>query len=110
MGRIAREGVDCQPEPEHLFGATQPGSQFVQLEVRDLEVAEIVLVHGLSVHASTGQPSSDDGMMVAEDTLGGEGIQPTSRAQSAPLRPGTGGGFQTMQGVWRRALNVVWQA
>ena len=31
--------VDGQPQPEHLFGAAQPGAQFVQLEVRELEMA-----------------------------------------------------------------------
>ncbi len=37
-----RERIDCQPQ--HLFGAAQPGTQFVQLEVRDLEVAEGALM------------------------------------------------------------------
>jgi hypothetical protein len=44
------EGIDGQPQPENLLGAAQSGAQFVQLNVRDLEVAEIVLVQGLSVH------------------------------------------------------------
>jgi len=30
------EGIDGQPQPEDLGGATQPGSQFVQLEVREV--------------------------------------------------------------------------
>jgi hypothetical protein len=42
--------IDGQPQPEDLFGAAQSGSQFVQLQVRELEVAEIVLVQCLSVH------------------------------------------------------------
>ena len=45
-----RARIDDQPQPEDLFGAAQPGSQFVQLQVRELEVAEIVLVQCLSVH------------------------------------------------------------
>jgi hypothetical protein len=32
-------GVDGQPQPQHLCGAAQPGAQFVQLQVRELEVA-----------------------------------------------------------------------
>ena len=49
-GKNPRAGVDGQPQPEHLFVAAQPGSQLVQLEVRELEVAERVLVQGLCVH------------------------------------------------------------
>ncbi len=39
-----REGIDCQPQPQHLCGAAQPRAQFVQLEVWDLEVVEAALV------------------------------------------------------------------
>ncbi len=41
--------VDSQPEPEHLSSAAQPGSQFVQLEVREVEMAKGPLVQGLCV-------------------------------------------------------------
>jgi len=96
-GNNLREGVDCQPEPEHLSGAAQPGSQFVQLEVRDLEEAKEALMQSLSVYASTGQPSSDGVLMVAEDTLCGRGIQPFSerRQHHCDL---VRRGFQTVQG------------
>jgi len=43
-GKNLRAGVDGQPQPQHLCGAAEPGTQFVQLEVRDLEVAEKVLM------------------------------------------------------------------
>ena len=43
-GKNLRAGVDGQPQPQDLFGAAQPGSQFVQLEMRELEIAERVLV------------------------------------------------------------------
>jgi hypothetical protein len=33
----------------HLCGATQPGAQFIQLQVREPEMAEEALVQGLSV-------------------------------------------------------------
>jgi len=46
------EGIDGQPEPEDLVGAAQPGSEFVQLEMRDVETAEAALVKGLSVFPS----------------------------------------------------------
>jgi hypothetical protein len=54
-GRIAREGIDGQPQPEHLCGAAQPGAQFVQQEMGDLEVTEAAFVQGLSVLASARQ-------------------------------------------------------
>jgi hypothetical protein len=51
-------GVDGQPQPQHLCGAAQPGAQFVQLQVRELEVAEGAFVQGLSVLTGTGQKGS----------------------------------------------------
>jgi hypothetical protein len=47
--------VDGQPEPQHLCGAAQPGAQLVQLQVREVEMAEEALVQGMRVLASTGQ-------------------------------------------------------
>jgi hypothetical protein len=57
-GKKLRAGVDGQPEPEDLLGAAQPGAQFIQLEVRELEMAEGTLVQGLSVLASARQKGS----------------------------------------------------
>ncbi len=37
-------GINCQPEPQHLFVAAKPCSQFVQLEVREPKIAEGALV------------------------------------------------------------------
>ena len=36
--------IDGQPEPEHLCGAAQPCANFVQLQVRDVQVAEAALM------------------------------------------------------------------
>ena len=49
------QGVDGQPQPEHLCGAAQPSAQFVQLEMRELQGAKRALVQGLHVLASAGQ-------------------------------------------------------
>jgi hypothetical protein len=38
-GENLRLGVDGQPEPEHLFGAAQPGAQFVQVNEKAEEKA-----------------------------------------------------------------------
>ncbi len=39
------EGINGQPQPEDLCGTAQPGSEFVQLQVRELcgEEAEVAL-------------------------------------------------------------------
>ena len=44
-------GVDGQPDPEHVCGVAQPCSQFVQLEVWKVEMAERVLMQPLSMLA-----------------------------------------------------------
>ncbi len=51
-----RTGIDDQPEPEHVVRTAQPGSQFIQLQVREPEVARCgALVQGLSVLTSASQ-------------------------------------------------------
>src|SRR5215469_4541431 len=45
------EGIDGQPQPEDLCGAAQSGSQFVQLQVREVQVAETALMEELCVPA-----------------------------------------------------------
>ena len=47
--------VDGQPEPQHLFGAAQPGAQFVQLEMREPQMAEETFVQGLCMFPSASQ-------------------------------------------------------
>jgi hypothetical protein len=75
-GNKLRAGVNGQPEPEHVCRAAQPGAQFIQLEVREPEMAKGALVEGLSVLASTGQPGGDGGVSKAEDPLGSGRVQP----------------------------------
>jgi hypothetical protein len=101
-----RERIDGQPEPDHLCGAAQPGSQFVQLEMWEPEGAEGALMQGLCVLASASQPGSDRGLPVAEDTLGSGRVQPFGERRQHHcdlLR----GGFKRYKGVWRRARKVV---
>ena len=50
------EGIVRQPE--NLLGAAQPGAQFIQLQVREVEVGEEALVQGLRVLPSSGQKGS----------------------------------------------------
>jgi hypothetical protein len=41
--------VDGQPQPDYLFGAAEPGAQFVQLDVWEVKMAEGALVQGMCV-------------------------------------------------------------
>ncbi len=43
--------VDGQPEPAYLSGAAQAGAQFIQLQMRDLELTKEAFVHGLCMLA-----------------------------------------------------------
>jgi hypothetical protein len=70
------EGIDGQPEPQHLLGAAEPGAQFVQLEVREVEMKEAALVQGVRVLASTGEPGGNSGLSKAEDSFGGGRVEP----------------------------------
>src|SRR6266849_1340389 len=92
-----RERIDGQPEPDHLCGAAQPGSQLIQLEMWEPEVAEGALVQGLCVLASASQPGGDGGLPVAEDTLCSGRIQPFGERRQHH-RDLLRGGFQAIQG------------
>ncbi len=90
------EGIDGQPEPEHLRGAAQPGAQLVQLQVRKMEMAEEALVQGVRVPACTGEPPRNRGLSKAEDPLGRGRVQPFGQRRehhSDLVR----GGFQAIQ-------------
>jgi hypothetical protein len=39
--------IDGQPQPQYLRMAAEPGSQLVQLQLRELEMAEIVFMQGV---------------------------------------------------------------
>ncbi len=46
-----RARIESQPQPEHLTGAAQPGTNFIQLQVREMQMAEEALMQGLRVRA-----------------------------------------------------------
>jgi hypothetical protein len=50
-----RTGVDGQPEPKHLSGAAQPGAQFIQLQMGELEMVKEAFVQGLCMFPSASQ-------------------------------------------------------
>src|SRR5947209_7308970 len=95
-GRIAREGIDGQPHPEHLLRTPKPGAQFVQLKVREPEMAEGALVQDLSMRALARQPRGDRGLTGAEDPRGLGRVQPFCQRREHPcdlMRRG----FQTVE-------------
>ncbi len=104
------ERVDGQPEPEHLCGAAEACSQFVQLQVWEVEMAEGPLVQRLSVLACTSQPPHNRGVSKAEDPRGRRWVQPFSQRGEHYGDRARAGVFDRYNGVSRRALNVVRQA
>jgi hypothetical protein len=88
--------IDGQPQPEHLCGAAQPRAEFVQLEVRDLQVAEATLMEVLSVASCASEPRRDGGLTITEDPFGGGWVQTFGqrREHHGDL---LGGGFQMVQ-------------
>ena len=66
-GKNLRAGIDGQPEPEHVLRAAQPGSQFIQLEVREVQMGEEAHMQGVCMLASTRQPGGDGRLSKAED-------------------------------------------
>jgi hypothetical protein len=50
--------VDRHPQPEHVLRAAQPGSQFLQWEVREVQMGEEAHVQGACVRARTRQKGS----------------------------------------------------
>jgi hypothetical protein len=50
------EWIDRDPEPEHMSPATQPCAQFVELDMREVQVAEDTVVQARAMFTGTGQP------------------------------------------------------
>jgi hypothetical protein len=60
----------------HLVGAAQPGSLFIQLQMREVQVAKAALMEDLSMPAYTSEPRRDSSLSVAENSLGSGRVQP----------------------------------
>jgi len=77
--------------------AAQPGAQFIQLQMRELEMAKEAFVQRLCMFSSASQPGGDGRLSVAEDPFGSRRVQPFGQRRqhySDLVR----GGFQTVQG------------
>ena len=89
--------VDRHPQPEHVLRAAQPGSQFIQLEVREVQMGEEAHVQGVRVLASTRQPGGDGRLSKAEDPRSCGRVEPFGqrREHHGDLVRGS---FQSIQG------------
>jgi hypothetical protein len=105
-----RAGVDGQPQPQQPCGAAQPGAQFIQLQMREPEMAEEAFVQGLCMFPGASQPGADGGLSVAEDPFGSGRVQPFSQREIRTIATCWEGVFNRYKGVCRRALKVVRQA
>ena len=54
-GKYLRARVDGQPQPQDLLGIPEPSVQLVQLQVRQVEMTEAVLVQGLGMFPCTSE-------------------------------------------------------
>jgi hypothetical protein len=52
------ERIDDEPEPEDLLGVAQPGAQFVQLQVQEVQMTEEAFVQGLGMLPGARQKGS----------------------------------------------------
>jgi hypothetical protein len=75
-GKKLRTLVECQPQPQDVGVAAESRPQFVQLEIRKLEMTEKVLVEALGMQPSAGRPGDDGRLAVAENSLCGGWVQP----------------------------------
>ncbi len=69
-------GIDDQPKPQNLLGAVQLGTQLVQLQVREMKMAEDALVQGVRLPACSIEPSRHRGLLKAKDPFCGGKVEP----------------------------------
>jgi hypothetical protein len=96
-GQKLGAGIDDQPKPLHLEMAAQPGSEFIELEVWEPQMAEGAFVQELRVRARTSQPSGDGGLTVTEDPPGFGWVEPFGQ-RSEHHRDMTGRSVHSVQG------------
>jgi len=77
--------------------AAEPCSQFIQLQVWEVQMAEKTLVEGVRMFPSASQPAADGSLSGAEDPFGSRRVQPfgQSRQDHGDLVRGS---FQAVQG------------
>jgi len=108
-----RQRINHQPEPLPLRLVAQPGSQFIQLQMWEVQMAEETFMQGLCMFPRASPPGGDRGWSNAEDPRSLRRIQPLGQRpehQRGPWRP-DGKGFSTgTTGCCEGRVNVVRQA
>jgi hypothetical protein len=59
----------------HLSSAAQPGAQFIQLQMREVEMVKEAFVQGVCMLPSASQPGGDGRLPEAENSLGDGSVQ-----------------------------------
>src|SRR5262249_993538 len=90
--------IDGHPEPEYLSTVAEPGTQFIELDVRQVQALENAVVEHGSVLPSSSQPGGDCGVALAKDPYRRRDIHPFCE-RSQHLRKTLGCGFEAVQ--WR---------
>jgi hypothetical protein len=105
-----RPGINDQPQPQDVSVAAQPGANFVQLQVRKVQVAKGALMEDLSVLGSACEPPPNGGVSNAEDAFSRGWVQPFGQREIRTMATLEEAVFSRYKAVSRRALKVAWQA
>jgi hypothetical protein len=68
--------IDRQPEPTRLCPLPEAGTQFVKLDVREVETLSDAVVQGRAVYSSPCQPGGDSRVAMPEHPQGRGHTQP----------------------------------
>ena len=94
------ERIDGQPQPEDLLRTPQPSAQFVQLEVREAQIARCERSFKFcACKVCRRQPGGDRDITIAEDPLGGGRIQPFGERRQHDGDPAREGVFRRYERV-----------
>jgi hypothetical protein len=92
------DGIDGQPEPQHLHPPAEPGTDLVQLQMRQPKAAAEVVVHRCAVLPGARQPGHKGALAMAEHAHSGGHREPFGE-RGQHLSNAVGRGFQAIE--WR---------
>jgi hypothetical protein len=88
--------IDREPQPQHVRPTAQPRAQFVELDVRQVEVAKDAVVQRRAVCPGPREPGGNGRMTMAEEVHRGGHREPF-RQRSQYLRNTLRCSFQAVQ-------------
>jgi hypothetical protein len=89
--------IEGQPELERMRPVTEPGTQFVKLDVWEVEGTKDAVVQGQTVRAGPRQPGGDGGVPMPKHPHSGSDREPFGQGCQHVGNP-VRGGFETVQG------------